>query len=111
MADIISVNSGEWQVLSDADKTKLTAILTKSGLLRDATIQPDASAPKALKQASASGGGLPVQPAFLGINFCEIACDVAEAGAVAACGSLTGPAAAVCIAAAHAAANLCRSKC
>lgn len=106
MANAIKVNSADWEMLSNADKVKLTGILKKSGLLRDATIVPDASVKSVLKTGAATDS-LAAQDSI----FCKLGCDVAEAAAVAACASFTGPAAAVCVAAAHAGGEFCRSKC
>ena len=106
MADTIKVNSADWEVLSDADKGKLSGILKRTGLLRDATIAADASV-KSVTRAGVAADS----PAPQDSIFCKIGCDMAEAAAVAACATLTGPAAAICIAAAHAGEELCRSRC
>lgn len=44
-------------------------------------------------------------------SFCTMACDMAQAVAVAACGSLSSPAKDVCIMAAKAGGDLCRDHC
>jgi hypothetical protein len=95
----IKINEAEWKNLSKDEQSKLTNIV--SGYFKEAKLVPDASAPASPNVAQAQ----------LGNPFCEIACGVAEAAAVAACAGLPGPAAAVCIAAAHAAGDACRKNC
>lgn len=108
MADEIKVNTNDWSGLSKEDQEKVTNILTATGLLpAGSSITPDANAKPATGLAPASAGGL--QPAFP--NLCKPLCDIAETAAIAACAALSGPAAAVCIAAAKAGGEFCRSKC
>lgn len=102
MADM-KLNAQEWTALSKDDQSKIAQVLRTSGLLGEHdNIVADSNIPA----TAVLGGGIKAS----GI-FCKIGCDIAEAAAVAACGTLSGPAAAVCIAAAHAAGELCRSKC
>jgi hypothetical protein len=106
MADNIKVNAGQWQGLSKDDQDRVRKILASTGLLKEgASITPDAAAPQA---AAIPAGG--AQPQGLGTPFCKIACDLAEAGAVALC-TATGPGLPVCLALAHAGGELCRSRC
>jgi hypothetical protein len=99
MADNIKVNSGQWQSLSKDDQERVSNILKTTGLLKEgATIAPE---------PSLAAAGVHV----FGNPFCKIGCDLAESAAVAACALLTGPAVAICIAAAHAGGELCRSRC
>lgn len=108
MADDIKVNTNDWSGLSKEDQEKVTNILTATGLLKaGSSITPDANVKSATGLGPAGAGGL--QPAWP--NFCKIGCDLAEAAGVAACAALSGPAAALCIAAAHAGGEFCRSKC
>ena len=100
MANNIAVHAATWNALSTDDRERIQRIV--SGLSNNAQIKADESAPKLESMTAAQFGG---------INFCKIGCDLGEAAAVAACGALTGPAAAVCVAAAHTAADFCRSKC
>jgi hypothetical protein len=101
MADSIKVNANQWQALSTADQSKISQILKDTGLLRDASITPDPATP-------ASG---PAAAGFLPSGVCKALCGVAEGAAVAACAGLAPIAAAACVVAAHAGADLCRSKC
>lgn len=103
MSDI-KINAAEWNALPTEQQTEITALLRRVGSIGEGDqIVPDSAAPES-GVAAADG----VQPESI---FCEIACSVAEAAAVAACGAFSGPAMAVCIAAAHAAGEVCRSKC
>lgn len=106
MADDLTVNAGDWGGLSSDDQEKVKSILTATGLLKSGSnITPDAGA-----TAVAGVGGAGSEPAAF-ISFCKIGCDLAQAAATAACAALSGPAAAVCIAAAQAGGEFCRSKC
>ena len=106
MADDLTVNAADWSALSSGDQEKVQSILTATGLLKSGSnITPDANA-----AAVAGVAGAGIEPAAL-INFCKIGCDLAQAAATAACAALSGPAAAVCIAAATAGGDFCRSKC
>jgi hypothetical protein len=104
MADEIKVNATEWNSLPKDDQKKIQTLLEYTGFLNGRmNITPDPTV-----RASAAGlGGVGAQPA----GFCKIGCDIGEATAVAACAVLSGPAAPVCIAAAHAAAEICRKQC
>jgi hypothetical protein len=103
MADI-KINASEWNALSTEQQTEITAILRRAGSIGDGDkIVPDAAAPE-IGLAAADA----IQPEGF---WCKLACNGAEAAAVAACAALSGPAAAVCVAAAHAAGEYCRSKC
>lgn len=105
MVDNIKVNAGDWSGLSSEDQEKVTRILTSTGLLQSGdNITPDPSA------ASATGVGT-ADAETTAFSFCTIACDIAQAAATAACAALSGPAVAVCIAAAKAGGDFCRSKC
>lgn len=124
----IKVNEDEWNKLSEDERSGITKIMREHGFLSGSgDIVGDPSVPKAkdtvvqaashLKSSARAtksmalraAGGKGTAPA--GFNWCEVGCDIAEAGAVAACSIYTGPAAPVCIAAAHAGGSFCRSKC
>lgn len=99
MADI-AVNDQDWSKLSNEDQMKINEILKTSGLISDGDAAVGASQPSALK------------PAWHIPNpLCKLGCNAAEAAAIAACATLSGPAAAVCVVAAHTAADYCRSRC
>jgi hypothetical protein len=101
----IKVNSGDWNSLSSEDQDKITKIMTSTGLLSSGvSITPDenTASVSALKGAA--------ETAELG-SFCTIACNLAQAAAVAACNMIPPPGNAVCIVAAQAAGDYCRSKC
>lgn len=97
MADI-KINSEAWSSINSDDQQKIEAILRNSNLLHEGSKIVASSA----EVESAE------QPESF---WCELACNAAEAAAVAACAGLSGPAMGVCIAAAHAGGALCRSKC
>jgi hypothetical protein len=92
----IKVNSTEWSGISDADRKKIQDI-TDSFFKAQHTFVPVEGA-RATEAIAAN-------------PFCTAACSIAEAAAVAACAALSGPAIPICIAAAHAAGQLCRDRC
>lgn len=97
----IKVNDVEWSELAAAERQKIEEIV--SGYFKGASIVPDAATPVSDVLPEGLRGGNP---------FCEAACNVAEAAAVAACAALTNPIAiAACVAAAHAAGDYCRREC
>jgi hypothetical protein len=98
------MNAAQWNGLPSDQRSRITDILKSTNLLHPGDqIVADEGTP-AIQGLTA--GGVHTQS-----FWCTLACDAAEAAAVAACGALPGPAAAVCVAAAHAGGNLCRSKC
>jgi hypothetical protein len=99
MADI-TVEQGGWNGLSAADRERITQIMTDNRLIQTGDRLIPGATPVQYKVAFAAANPL-----------CTLGCNVAEAAAVVACGLLTGPAVPICIAAAHAAADFCRSKC
>jgi hypothetical protein len=102
----LKVNKSEWDGLSNDERSRISAII--SSYFRDTTITPDTSVTKS-KEAIDK----PRVQAFNFTNpFCTAACGIAEAAAVAACSVLSGGTAiAICVAAAHVAGDLCRSRC
>lgn len=94
----IKVNSESWSSITPDEQKKIESILRSSNLLHDGC--------KIVASSSATESS--EQPESF---WCELACNVAEAAAIAACAGITGPAMGVCIAAAHAGGALCRSKC
>ena len=105
MADNLKVNKQDWAGLSQEDQTRISNILSATGLLKaGSSITPDAGSPSFAALTADS------TEAF-GINFCKIGCDLAEAAAAAACSAIPPPGNAICIAAAHAGGEFCRSKC
>ena len=100
----INVNAAEWNSLTGEQQNQIMGILRRTDLLKEGDrIIADANSPRVGMLAEGA-----VQPAGF---WCKLACNAAEAAAVAACGLLSGPAAGICIAAAHTAGELCRSKC
>jgi hypothetical protein len=91
----IKVAEQTWSSLSPEQQDKVTEIFRSTNLLKEG------DSLKADPSIAATGSN----PA------CETACSVAEAAAVAACNALPPPASWVCVAAAHAAGNYCRSRC
>ena len=101
----IKVNEESWNSLNDDDKKKVQSII--DGFFKGSQIVPDVStdAPENLVIKREMSG-------FLKNPFCSATCGIAEAAAVAACVSAGAPpVVALCIAAAHEAANYCRSRC
>lgn len=125
MSDI-KVNASEWNQLSEEHRAEITSIMKQHGFLGETQqIVADQAAPKAAEivrsaashlQASAkTQKAMAARPeaatSAAGFDFCKIGCDVAEAAAVAACSLVPPPGNAICIAAAHAGGEFCRSKC
>jgi hypothetical protein len=106
MADDLTVNAADWNGLSSDDQEKVKNILTATGLLKSGS---NITADPNTASLAAVGAADPQLAGF--INFCKIGCDLAQAAATAACAGLPGPAAALCIAAAKAGGDFCRSKC
>lgn len=92
----LKVNSVVWDHLAQNQKDQITRIIALAHLVPgDVVIQGD---------PTLAVPGFP--------NLCKIACDTAEAGAVAACDAITdGAGFAACVAAAHAGGDYCRSQC
>lgn len=104
----IKVNAQSLNALSKEDQDKIRQIISgifkeQHNLVADTGAQaPGPAAPAAMAKAQAAAFSNP---------FCTGACNLLESAAVAACGALSGPAVPICIAAAHAAGEFCRSKC
>jgi hypothetical protein len=99
------VNEQEWKDLSAQDKTKIQSIIRAH--FPGTTV----AGHKGAKPSADALSQITLQFNFKD-PYCSAACGVAEAGAVAACSLLGNPIAiAVCVAAAHAAGDICRSKC
>lgn len=95
----IKLHAQTWNNLSQQDRTKVEEILKGTGLLKsDDVLKADPATQQGAMEASLTN------------PWCTAACSVAEAAAVAACAP-TGALAPACIAAAHAAAEYCRSRC
>ena len=101
----IAVNKTEWDNLDEDTRGKIQQIIGAN--FKDVEIAGVAdreSSATLLQNRSLSFD--------LGKPFCNAACGVAEAAAVAACSAISGGiGVAVCVAAAHAAGDLCRSRC
>lgn len=96
----IQVPADQFDSVSDSDKERIIDILRKSKLIgpEDQIIgDPDAT-------------GMGTED-ILELNPCKILCDLGEALAVAECNKLNEPAKSVCVAAARAGAEVCRSNC
>ncbi|HJW78302.1 MAG: hypothetical protein ACJ8C3_25610 [Microvirga sp.] len=98
MADV-PVDARSWNGISDADKQRVTEILRSSGLIGKADKLAGAD------QRPARAGFAAPNPA------CVLGCNAAEAVAIAGCQALPPPLNGICVAAAHAAADYCRSRC
>ena len=104
----IKVNEAEWKGLSDADRATIESII-KTYFPAEA-IKPESSADEAHDMINK--GARKNAQALLSNPFCTAGCGIAEAVAVAACSALSGGVAiALCVAAAHVAGDLCRSRC
>jgi hypothetical protein len=90
----IKVNKQDWNALSATEQNEISSIIGSHFTGETIEATDDGT-------AIADVGG-----------FCTLICNAAQAGATALCGRLTNPTAKqVCIVAAHAAGDLCRSKC
>lgn len=95
----VKVNKQEWDKLSESDRARIGQVV--GGYFKGAELVPDAAAP-----GSATLGGLG------GDAICTAACNLAQAAAESACQSITDPLGkSVCLLAAKAAGDLCRSNC
>jgi hypothetical protein len=119
----IKVNAQEWEKLSEGERSQITSIMKEHGFLTgadkivaDATAPPSAQAVKEaathLASVARTHKGITTAAATpAAFNFCKTGCDIAEAAAVAACALVPTPGNALCVAAAHAGGEFCRSKC
>jgi len=90
----IKVNKQDWNALSATEQNEISSIIGAHFTGETIEATDDGT-------AIADVGG-----------FCTMICNAAQAGATALCGRLTNPTAKqVCIVAAQAAGDLCRSKC
>jgi hypothetical protein len=126
MSDI-KVNGAEWNQLSEENRAQITSIMKENGFLTGtAKIVGDESAPKAAvavraavtflqktaKAHKAAAGKGAASSEILGLpSPCKIGCSLFEAAAVAACSLVPPPGNAICVVAAHAGGEFCRSKC
>jgi hypothetical protein len=100
----VKLNKAEWDGVSAEDRKKIEQIIASH--FQGVSLVGDSGTAKA---EALLGQKL---HAFSFKNpFCPAACGVAEAAAVAACSALSGPAIPICVAAAHAAGDYCRSRC
>ncbi len=97
----VPVEQDMWNSLSESDREQINNIMRSTGLIGS----EDSVA--AGTEADIAGIKWPKIPNPL----CRLGCNAAEAAAVAACAGLSGPAAPVCIAVAHTAGEICRSRC
>jgi hypothetical protein len=119
----LHVNAAEWDELTEEERRRISSIMEEHGFLTGSDrIVADASAPSAKQVVKTASNYLAtvardhkgiskaaaVQKTF---NWCKVGCDIAEAGAVAACALVPTPGNVVCVAAAHAGADFCRSQC
>ena len=101
----VKVNKSDWDGINADDRKKIEQIIASH--FKDAKISPDPGTGKARELIAKRS-----MTAFsLSNPLCSAACGVAEAAAVAACSALSGPLVPICVAAAHAAGDFCRSKC
>lgn len=98
----IPIPQDAYASLSPQDRSRIQEILTNSGLIKSGD---------AIEAATDSDSLMGFHWPKIPNPICQLGCNAAEAAAVAACAGLSGPAAGVCIAAAHAAGALCRSRC
>lgn len=97
----LPVNSSEWEEISDRDRAQIEEIV--GAFFRGDSIAPTDSAPSATEPLAS-------QPSAA--SLCESACNIAEAGAVAACNLLDNDLSrTICISVARAAGNVCRDRC
>jgi len=101
----VKLNKSEWEGVSVEDRQKIEQIIASH--FKDTRVVADANAAPAKSLLA----GRSMQSFSFANPFCSAACGVAEAAAVAACSALSGPAVPICVAAAHAAGDYCRSRC
>ena len=101
----VSVNKTEWEGLDPDTQAMIQKIIGAN--FKDIAVVGDAQ--KGASKELVENG---TQSFKLSNPFCSAACGIAEAAAVAACSAISGGiGVAVCVAAAHAAGEFCRSKC
>jgi hypothetical protein len=100
----VKLNKAEWDGVSPEDRKKIQQIIASH--FQGATIVGDTAVAK-----SETLIGQKAHAFSFRNPLCSAACGVAEAAAVAACSALSGPAIGICVAAAHAAGDYCRSRC
>ena len=104
----IPVHQASWQGLSQDDKTRITEIMKNAGLIDQGdNLVAHPNPAEAAQQMAEFKFSWPQIPN----SICKLGCNAAEAAAVAACASLTGPLAGICSSVAHAAGDFCRSRC
>lgn len=101
----IRVNGEQWKSLSEQQQAQITKIMKDTGLLQeDEFIEPDSG----VSPVNVSAFPFPSP----GKKVCQIACDVAQTAAIAACSTVSGSVAtAICIVAAQIAGDECRDRC
>lgn len=117
----IKINAADWSK-AGAYQDQITAIMREHGFITaDEKIEGSESEPSvsevvktAASHLSATAKASKAANAadkMAGLNWCKIGCDIAEAGAVAACALVPAPGNAICVAVAHKGGEICRSKC
>jgi hypothetical protein len=101
----VKLHKGEWEGLGAEERKKIEQIIGSN--FKDMKIIPDLNAAASRQLLAAR----PLQAFNLSKPVCTAACGIAEAAAVAACAALSGPAIPICVVAAHAAGDYCRSRC
>ena len=121
MSDI-KVNASDWNQLSEEHRSQITSIMKEHDFLKAGDkIVADPAAPRAKEAAKAASSHLsatarsqkgmtPAEAKPAGFKIPSIACDIAEAAAVAACALVPPPGNVVCVAAAHAGGDVCRKQ-
>jgi hypothetical protein len=102
----VKVNKAQWDGLPADERTKIQSIIGSH--FKDTNIVGDHN----VKSAEDTLSEFTLRPFNFTNPLCTAGCGIAEAGAVAACSALSGGVlVAVCVAAAHAAGDVCRSRC
>ena len=95
----VRIRKDEWDGLSADSRKKVEAAI--GSFFKGSTLTPDPKGVSGVELGTSSVGGL-----------CEAGCNIAQAGAEAACQGISDPVAkALCLAAAKEAGDLCRSNC
>jgi len=102
-AQDLQVNEDEWNSLSEADRQTIEELMDQSFKGDQLQITPAPDVPATTSQPAAAG--------LAGSPFCRPLCDIAAAAALIGCGSLAAPAAALCVALANQAKQVCYGRC
>jgi hypothetical protein len=102
-AQDLQVNEDEWNSLSETDRQTIEELMDQSFKGDQLQITPAPAVPATTSQPGVAG--------LAGSPFCRPLCDIAAAAALIGCTGLAAPAAALCVAVANQAKQVCYGRC